>query len=71
MLTFYFLTGKIHKIMLHVLTQKILGYSLPVCPHHAVVALLVGWSRLWLLEVPCLSGVMLEHIFPDHGFYLL
>jgi hypothetical protein len=32
--------SKIFKIMLHVFAAKILGYSLPVRPHHTVAALL-------------------------------
>ena len=57
------------KVMLHVFAPDVLGNSLPDRPQRAVEAPFFDRSYLWFLDVLCLSGVMLEHVFFGHGFY--
>ena len=57
------------KIVLHVFATKVLGYSLSDRPQRPVEAPFFDRSCLWFLDVLCLSGVMLEHVFFRHGFY--
>jgi hypothetical protein len=57
------------KIVLHVFTPEVLGYSLTDRPQRAVETSFFSRSCLRFLDILRLSGVMLKHVFFGHGFY--